>query len=891
MEAITITLDGREVSGNRGRTVLELARESGVEIPTLCHDPRLSSIGACRICLVEEERTGRLLASCATPIEPGMVINTTSPRVMERRRAIVKLMLASHPDSCLVCDKGNCCELRRIAAEAGVGLVDLDRVPQPAVIQEVNPFIERDHSKCILCAKCIRVDHEIVVQGAIDYIHRGFASKPATLDDMPLEGSDCAFCGNCVSVCPTGALMEKHRAYGGIAPKTVSTTCPFCGCGCEIDLEVKDDRIVRSRPSEKGRLNGGALCAKGSYGYDFVHSPERLTSPLVRRDDGFVEVDWNEALELAASRLSAIRDEHGSSALAVIGSSTCTNEEAYLLQRFARFVLGTNNLDNSSRLHGIPAYIGLSETIGIPGTTSPMDRIERSDALLVVGANLPSSSPALSYAVKRAVKYGGSKLILVDPLQTGLSPFARLLLKPRVGTDPALINGLAHVIVDESLFDDEFVARKTDHFEAFSESLKPYTPEYVEEVTGVPRDEIRHAARVFSQASQGSIIYGSGVTQQVTGTESVIALANLAMLTGNVGLRGGIYVAQRDCNGQGVCDMGALPDVFPGYRRVDHAASREYFLNIWGSPVPADAGLTATEMMRGASEGRVKGMYIVGEDLVASLPQSGRTREALGSLDFLLVSEMFLTETAKAAHVVLPAASFAEKEGTFTNFEGRVRHLQSAIAPIGASLSDWTIILRLAAQMGQPLPFSSLPDVMDEIERTIPLYQGIGYRDANAREPYGTELYSDSMKTRRLYDGQFPSGFGRFSPVEFEPPEPAEDGYPLVLIAGTILYHAGRGSWTSMSPRLSRFAQGGYLEICEADAVKAGAKEGEEVKIVSREGSASARVRISERVPRGTVFMPVCFPSAPVNDLFDSALDTRSKTPATRACMVRLERT
>jgi len=889
LEAITITLDGREVSGKQGRTVLELARESGVEIPTLCHDPRLSSIGACRICLVEDERTGRLLASCVTPIEPGMVINTASPRVLERRRTIVKLMLASHPDSCLVCDKGNCCELRRIAAEAGIGLIDLDRVPQPAVIQEVNPFIERDHSKCILCAKCIRVDHEIVVQGAIDYIDRGFASKPATLNDMPLESSECAFCGNCVSVCPTGALMEKHRAFGGIAAKKVSTTCPFCGCGCEIDLEVKDDLIVRSRPGENARLNGSALCAKGSYGYDFVHSQERLTSPLVRRNGDFVEVGWDEALELAASRLSAIRDEHGPGALAVIGSSTCTNEEAYLLQRFARIGLGTNNVDNSSRLHGIPAYIGLGETIGIPGTTSPMDRIERSDALLVVGANLPSSSPALSYAVKRAVKYAGSKLILVDPLQMGLSPFALMLLKPRVGTDTALINGLARVIVDESLFDDEFVARKTDHFEAFSESLKPFTPEYVEDVTGVPRDEIRHAARIFAQASQGSIIYGSGITQHVTGTESVIALANLAMLTGNVGLRGGVYVAQSDCNGQGVCDVGVLPDVLPGYRRVDDAASRQYFLDIWGSPLPADAGLTATEMMIRAKEGRVKGMYIVGEDLAASLPPSGRTREALSSLDFLLVSEMFLTETAKAANIVLPAASFAEKDGTFTNFEGRIRHLRSAIPSIGASLPDLTIMLRLAAQMGRPLPFSSLADVMDEIERAIPLYQGVGYRETSTREPLGTEFY-DSMKTRRLYDGQFPSGFGRFSPAAFEPPVPAEDGYPLVLIAGSILYHAGRGSWTSMSPRLAGVAEGGYLEICGADAVEAGAREGEEIRVVSPAGSISARVRTSERVPRGTVFMPVCFPSTPVNDLFDSALDARSKTPAIRTCAVRLER-
>ena len=424
MEAITITLNGREVSGRPGMTILELAQESGVDIPTLCYDPHLTSIGACRICLVEDERSGRLSASCVTPIEPGMIINTESAKVQERRKTIIKLMLASHPDSCLVCDKGNQCELRRIAADMGIGLLDFQKIPQLATIEEVNPFIERDLSKCILCAKCIRVDQEIVVEGAIDYIHRGFVSKPATVGEMPLENSECTFCGACVAICPTGALMEKNRAYKGTPQKSVSTTCPFCGCGCNIAFEVKDDQIVRARPGKDITVSNGALCVKGSYGYDFVHSQERLTSPLLRTEDGFVEVTWEQALDKVAAELNRIKKDSGNDSLALLGSPKCTNEENYLFQKLARTVMGTNNIDNGSRLCSAAGIAGIGSAVGFPGTTNSIDALEKSDAIVVIGADLSSSAPIVGYAVKRAVRYTGAKLLLVDPRQTKLASFA-----------------------------------------------------------------------------------------------------------------------------------------------------------------------------------------------------------------------------------------------------------------------------------------------------------------------------------------------------------------------------------------------------------------------------------------------------------------------------------
>jgi len=891
LEAITITLNGREVSGHTGMTVLELARESGVDIPTLCHDPCLAPIGACRICLVEDERSGRLSASCVTPIEAGMVINTESPKVQERRTTIIKLMLSSHPDSCLVCDKGNTCELRKIASDIGIGVIDMQRIPQPATIEEVNPFIERDLSKCILCAKCIRADQEMVVEGAIDYINRGFASKPATLNDMPLENSECTFCGTCVAICPTGALMEKQPVYRGTTPTNVSTICPFCGCGCSINLGVRDNRIVRARPGKESTVNHGTLCVRGSYGYDFVHSPERLTSPLMRVNGDFEAVSWEQALDHMSSELNRIKKAHGSNSLAVLGSSRCTNEENYLLQRLARCVLGTNNIDNSSRLYSAASIAGLGAAVGFAGSTNCLDALEQSEVILVIGANLPASAPIVGYAVKRAARYKGAKLLLVDPQQTRLASFAHLWLRPRIGTDVALINGMARFIINEGLLDDEFVTRKTDNFEALTKDLKKYTPKYVEKVTGVPGEDVCRAARLFAEATLASIVYGNGITQHVTGTDSVMALANLAMLTGNIGITGGIFAMQRYCNGQGACDMGTTPDLLPGYQSVDNDAERKRFADRWGTDLPVNPGLTALEVMEQAKDGNVKGICIVGENPVLSFPSPSLVKQALESLDFLVVSDMFLTETAKLANVVLPAASFAEKEGTFTNFEGRVQQLHKVIEPLGDSLPDWEIINRMASSMGNPMPYSSLQEVMDEIQEMVSLYQITDYRDSQTKDIHRAELDRDPLKKRRLYKGQFPSGFGRFSPVHYEPPaEMPKDGYPLTLLVGSILYHSGTGSRSSRSPRLRAFSPEAYVEIGESDAGQVGISDGESVKVISPIGEVNAVAKITDTMPEGMLFMPLSFPSTPVNQLFGITLDPRTKTPALKACAVKLER-
>ncbi len=892
MQPITITLNGREVSGYPGMTILELARESGVDIPTLCYDPHLVSSGACRVCLVEDEASGRLMASCVTPIASGMVINTHSTRVTEHRKNIVKLVLASHPDSCMVCDKGNRCQLRQLASDLDIGLLDFQKIPQMAVIEEVNPFIERDTSKCILCAKCIRACQELVVEGAIDYFHRGFSAKPATLGDLPLEASECTFCGTCVAMCPTGALMEKEKSYRGTTRTTVQTTCPFCGCGCSISLEVKDEYVVRATPGNDDAVNNGALCVRGSYGYDFIHSPDRLTKPLVKGNDGFEEVSWEQALELIAKEFNRIKDGHGPNSLAVLGSSKCTNEENYLLQRFARCVLETNNIDNGSRLYNPATRIGLGPSTGFLGSTNHLRALEQSEVIIVIGADLESSAPVVGYAIKRAVKYQGAKLILIDPRQTKLYAFAHLWLRPRVGSDVALLNSMAKVTIDEGLIDEEFVTRKTDGFEDLTKVLKAYSPEDAEAITSVPSEEIRAAARLYATAGQAAIVYGTGITQHMTGIDSVKAVANLALLTGNIGHRaGGIYALQKENNGQGACDMGALPNFLPGYQSMADDQARGKFEESWKVNLPVNHGLTAVEVMELAKEGEIKALYIVGENPALSFPQSSVVTDALASLDFLVVQDMFLTETAELANVVLPAASFAEKEGTFTNFEGRVTRVRKAVEPPGESLPDWEIVLHLAEEMECPLPYNSPQQVMDEIGTLVPLYEGITYADLETKSLHPGEMDGKHLEARRISGGQFLTGFARFSPVEYtEQAEELKEDYPFALLTGTVLQHFGSGTRSSRAWRLKKFSPHAFLEIGESDADKLGIKHGDEVTVISPVAELTTTARITDTLPEGTVFLPSSFPESPATRLFNIALNPESKTPSLKLCNVRIER-
>jgi formate dehydrogenase alpha subunit len=689
--------------------------------------------------------------------------------------------------------------------------------------------------------------------------------------------------------------MEKEKTYRGTTQTVVQTTCPFCGCGCGVCLETKDGRVVRITPDKESSVNKGTLCVRGSYGCDFIHSSDRLLKPLVKRDNAFAEVSWEEALEQVAAEFKRIKEERGPDSLAILGSSKSTNEDNYVLQRFARSVLGTNNVDNGGRLYNSASRIGLGSSLGFSGTTNYLSDLEQTELILVIGADPGSSAPAVGYVIKRAVKQRGVKLLLIDPRQTKLSLFAHLWLRPEVGTDVALINGIAKVIIDEGLLDEEFVARRTDNFEAFDESLKKYTLDYVEKITGVTGQEIRNVARLYAKASRAAIVYGTGIMQHVTGTNGVRALANLALLTGNIGRKGGgIYALQRENNGQGACDMGTLPKFLPGYQSVADGRVRKKFEERWGATLPTDAGLTALEIMEEARKGQIKGMYIVGENPVLSFPNSKLIREILASLDFLVVQDMFLTETAKLANVVLPAASFAEKDGTFTNFEGSVQKVKKAIAPLGESLPDWEIILRLADKMGSPMPYSSLQQVMDEIVEVCQLpayslYEGVSYVGAEAEGLYQSES-SSYWGVGRIHGGQFPDGFARFYPVEYVPPARVKKSLPFTLLTGAIPHHFGTGTRSSRSSRLKKFSPEAFVEICEADARKLSVTDGEKVKVISSVGEVTAMVKITDATREGIVFMPVSFPETPVNQLFEIVLNAETKAPSLKACNVKIER-
>jgi formate dehydrogenase alpha subunit len=649
LEEITLSLNGLQVTGRPGTTILELAQQNDISIPTLCYDPHLKPAGACRVCLVENEATGVLLASCVTPIASGMVINTESPKAIEARRTVVELLLASYPDACLICDEGSSCELGKIAFDLGIAEVRYSPMRHYYPIEDTNPFIERDLTKCILCGKCIRGCQELQEVGAIDYAYRGFDSIPATSLEVPLEQSPCIFCGLCVTLCPTGALSEKMRKDKGRETRRVRTICPYCGCGCGIYLDIRDQEVIGVSPDGDNPVNNICLCVKGRFGYDFINHKDRLITPLVRRNGNLEEASWDEALDLVANKLQQIKDESGADSIACLSSAKSTNEENYLMQKFARAVVGTNNVDHCARLCHASTVAGLASSYGSGAMTNSIAEIEDADVILVTGSNTTENHPIISIRVKRAVRKG-AKLIVIEPRKIELTKYATLWLRQSLGTDVAWINGMMHIIIEEGLWDKDYVKTRTENFDALRETVKKYTPDFVEKITGIPQDMLREAARIYASGQKASILFAMGITQHSTGTDNVKSIANLAMLCGNVGIESaGVNPLRGQNNVQGACDMGALPNVFPGYQAVGDQQVVSKFETAWGRKLPTNPGLTVVEMMNAAEEGKIRAMYIMGENPMVSDPDLKHVEAALKKLDLLVVQDIFLTETAELA--------------------------------------------------------------------------------------------------------------------------------------------------------------------------------------------------------------------------------------------------
>ena len=898
---MTVIINGLTTSGRAGMTILDLAQEMGIRIPILCHDPHLSPAGACRVCLVEDEKSGTLMASCVTPLSPGMRIRTDSPKVLETRRMVVKLMLASHPESCLLCDKGNRCQLRKIAAELDIGLLDLDKLPSYSAIEEVNPFIQRDLSKCILCGKCIRADHELVVEGAIDYSQRGFKAKPATLHDRPLEKSECTFCGTCVSLCPTGALSEKGKSIPGTVTSWGPSICPYCACGCALLLGTNGQGILQVSPDrKKASVNQATLCVKGNYGWDFIQSPERLKTPLIRRGENLAECSWEEALDFVVAELERIRSQQGPDALAFLGSAQCTNEENYLFQKLARAAVGTNNIDNGSRLHGPPAPHMLGRDFGWGAMTHPIGDLEESKCILVIGANPEETAPIVAYKIKRAVRFKQAKLILVDPRWTKLVPFAGPWLRPKLGTDVIFILGLIRAILDEGLWERPAVEEKVAGLEGFLKEMKSFELEWVEQETGIDRVTLCHTARDFAAGHPAAIVFGNGVCQSAQGTSCLRALVNLGLITGNFSARGGgFFPLGKESNSQGARDMGVLPEFLPGYQSCEDRETRRKFEEAWRKPLPRQKGVNALQMMAGAQGGKIRGMYILGENPVRSFPNTSYVKEAFRKLEFLVVQDLFLTETAKLGQAVLPAGSFAEKEGTMTNAERRVQSLVAATAARGESWPDWKILNELSWRMGFAKKYGSAREILEEINELVPIYGGITHERLTKESLHWPCFDQQDRGRPHLYANGFSPGKRRFfrlekSAINFQIPPTSlyqrggKGGFQLIF--GSTLFHFGSGTRSSRSPRLMDFCGQRTLRMNPGDARKMELEEGSRVQITSGDRRMSFSISLDRGLLPGVLFLPVSPGEENVYDLLPFPAEEEMENAAIKTIPVKIER-
>jgi formate dehydrogenase alpha subunit len=844
--------------------------------------------------VVDVEGARTLVASCSHPVAEGMVVRTATPEVIETRRMVIGLLLSDHPHDCLTCEQSGRCDLQDYAYRLGVKEPEFVGAPvKPEPLRD-GPAIVYDRSKCILCGRCVEICQNRQVDGAIDYFGRGFETRIALPPGKTREESTCTECGNCIDVCPSGALSYAGAEGAGRAweLKRVATICPYCGCGCTIVLNIRGNRILQVTGRPGLGVSDGMLCVKGRFGFDFVNHDERLTEPLVRRDGRLEPAGWDEALDLVARRLSQIKERSGPDAIGALASAKCTNEENYIMQKFARAVIGTNNVDHCARLCHASTVAGLARAFGSGAMTNSIEDFDVADCIFVIGSNTTECHPIIGAAIKRAAVHRGVPLIVADPRSIELTEFATIHLRQRGGTDVALVNALMHVILAEGLHDERFIEERTEGFEELRAAVEPYTPELGEKITGVPAEDIVRAARIYAKAPAASIVYSMGITQHATGTDNVLSLANLAMLTGNVGKPGaGVNPLRGQNNVQGACDLAALPNVYPGYQKVDDPHVRAKFQDRWGVELSSRPGLTVVEMINAAGEDQLAALYVMGENPMLSDPDVNHVEQALGELEFLVVQDIFLTETARLADVVLPAAAFAEKEGTFTNTERRVQRVRKGIEPPGTARVDWRIVCDLARRMGYAMAYDDASAIQDEIASLTPSYAGITY-DRLEKGPLQWPCPDRGHPgTPYLHKGRFARGRGKFHAVEFMPPkELPDEEYPFVLSTGRILQHFHTGTMSRRSDVLDKLVSVGAIEVHPEDAARLGIADAEMVRVRSRRGQIEIAARVTDRVARGTTFLAFHYREAPANRLTIAALDPVAKIPELKVCAVRIEK-
>ncbi|MBU3887167.1 MULTISPECIES: formate dehydrogenase subunit alpha [Methylosinus] len=911
---VTLTIDGVSVTVPEGTSIMRAAMELGTEIPKLCATDSLKAFGSCRLCVVEIDGRYGTPASCTTPVLPGMSVHTQTPRLKAIRRGVMELYISDHPLDCLTCAANGDCELQTMAGAVGLrdvrygydgsnhvfarsrvdGKANFDWMPK----DESNPYFTYDPSKCIVCNRCVRACEETQGTFALTIDGRGFDSRVSPGMAEAFMDSECVSCGACVQACPTATLTEKSVIAVGQPEHSEVTTCAYCGVGCTFKAEMRGEEIVRMVPWKDGKANHGHSCIKGRFAYGYALHKERVTSPMIRdkATDPWRVVSWDEAIAFAADRFKSIIEKHGKRSVGVITSSRCTNEETYLVQKLTRAGFGNNNTDTCARVCHSPTGYGLNQAFGTSAGTQDFDSVDDSDVILVIGANPTDAHPVFGSRMKKRLR-DGAKLIVVDPRRIDLvrSPHIsadhHLALKP--GTNVAVVTALAHVIVKEGLVNEAFVRERCDWDEfqdwAAFVSDDRNSPEEVEKLSGVPAEEIRAAARLYATGGRAAIYYGLGVTEHSQGSTTVMAIANLAMATGNLGRRGvGVNPLRGQNNVQGSCDMGSFPHELPGYRHVSNDDVRHSFEQAWGVELDNEPGLRIPNMFDAAIAGEFMGLYCQGEDILQSDPDTKHVSAALSAMECVIVQDLFLNETAHYAHVFLPGASFLEKDGTFTNAERRIQRIRKVMSPKNG-YGDWEITQMLAKAFGLDWNYSHPSEIMDEIARLTPTFKNVSYekleKDGSVQWPCN-DAAPEGMPIMHI--SGFTRGKGKFVITEYVPTdEKTGPRFPLLLTTGRILSQYNVGAQTRRTEN-SRWHEEDVLEIHPHDAELRGVRDGDWVRIASRAGEITLHAKVTDRVAPGVVYTTFHHPLSQANVVTTDNSDWATNCPEYKVTAVQI---
>ena len=902
-DMVTLTIDGQTVTVPKGVSIMAAAATVGTQVPKLCATDSLEAFGSCRLCIVQIEGRRGYPASCTTPAEEGLVVHTQNAGIAKRRRGVMELYISDHPLNCLTCSANGDCELQDMAGKVGLrevryGYDGANHLQAPT--DESNPYFTFEASKCIACSRCVRACEEVQGTFALTMEGRGFASK-ISAGGTDFMGSECVSCGACVQACPTATLNEKSVIALGTPEHSVVTTCAYCGVGCSFKAEMKGETLVRMVPYKDGKANAGHSCVKGRFAFGYATHKDRKTVPMIRAaiTDPWREVTWEEAIAHAAGEFKRIQTKYGRDSVGGITSSRCTNEETFLVQKLIRGAFGNNNVDTCARVCHSPTGYGLSATLGTSAGTQDFASVDHSDVILVIGANPTDGHPVFASRMKRRLR-GGAKLIVADPRRIDFvrSPHieAQHHLPLRPGTNVALLNALAHVVVTEGLVAEDYVRERCDlaEFESWARfiALENNSPEASEALTGVPAGAVRAAARLFATGGNAAIYYGLGITEHSQGTTAVMAMANLAMATGNIGKLGaGVNPLRGQNNVQGACDMGSFPHELTGYRHISDDAAREMFESFWGVPLSADPGLRIPNMLDDAVEGTFKALYIQGEDIAQSDPDTQHVTAGLRAMECIVVQDLFLNETAKYAHVFLPGSSFLEKDGTFTNAERRINRVRKVMSPLGG-LADWEATMALSNALGFPMDYSHPGEIMDEIACLTPSFAGVSYAKLDAEGSLQWPCNEAApLGTPMMHVDRFVRGKGRFMLTEFVPTEERTGAlFPLILTTGRILSQYNVGAQTRRTEN-SRWHEEDVLEIHPFDAESRGVQAGDLVALESRSGDIALRARISERMQPGVVYTTFHHAKTGANVITTDYSDWATNCPEYKVTAVQVRRT